>query len=483
MPKVRFAGLALAGAMLAGCAGSGGDRPAETPYAWTQQGPEGEVSLRVLVPGDAPCPVARVDGLPVPMRLRAAASAGNAAGNPAHAPDMKVTACELPLPAGGREVSVGDRHLRLTAGLPRRIVVVGDTGCRIKVPAAGRGDPIQDCADPAAWPWPSIASAAADLRPDLVIHVGDYHYREYCDDAARCAPLHRAGTTVGYGWDGWQADFFAPARPLLEAAPWVFVRGNHENCDRAGEGWMRFLSHLPYRACPDQKYKTPSRSVLGNNGTADAYRIDFGEVLGLAVADNSGHEDYRPLAASAADLATFRATLGVLRRQPAPANLWLLSHRPIWYDLLRPESEPNAFQAALREAAPATLQLAFSGHQHAFRTLAFADGADPVHYPLGRPAQVIVGGGGTQLEAMDPDSPLYEGTSGPGSREERGPGGRLFDGVSAANGLLLNRHGFLFLERDGGGWTGTVRDARGAAIAPCRIGDGRKELACGFPAR
>lgn len=416
------------------------------------------------------------------MRVRASATGGAPSANPAFAPAMPVTACELALPGPAGTVVTGGAVLRWQAGLPARIAVVGDTGCRIKVPARGGGDPIQDCADPAAWPWPDVAAAAARLAPDLVIHVGDYHYREYCEDAGRCAALQAAGTTVGYGWTGWEADFFGPARPLLLAAPWVFVRGNHENCDRAGEGWMRFLSPEPYRACHDQRYKSPTRSVLANNGTADAYRVDLGDTLALVVADNAGHEDYRPLSAAPSEMDLFRRALAELRRSPRPARQWLLSHRPVWYDLLRPESEPNAFQATLRDSPPPSLQLVFSGHQHAFRTLAFEPGADATHYPAGRPGQVIVGGSGTQLESMDPDSPLYERDAGPGSREQRVPPDRGFDGVRASSGLLLNRHGFLLLQREGRGWSGTVHDARGAVVTRCRLEDDGKELACRFPA-
>ena len=49
----------------------------------------------------------------------------------------------------------------------------------------------------------------------------------------------------GYGWDAWDADFFQPARSLLAAAPWIVVRGNHESCNRAGQGWWRFLDPRP----------------------------------------------------------------------------------------------------------------------------------------------------------------------------------------------------------------------------------------------
>jgi hypothetical protein len=99
--------------------------------------------------------------------------------------------------------------------------VIGDTGCRIKVPASGAGDPIQDCASPTDWPWPRIASAAARTQPDLVIHLGDYHYREYCDNPVLCAPLRDKGVPIGYDWAGWNADFFVPAR----------------RCSRRHRGW------------------------------------------------------------------------------------------------------------------------------------------------------------------------------------------------------------------------------------------------------
>lgn len=466
------AGLALAGLLLAGgCATRRSERAVLD--AWTQLGAEGAISLRAIVPAAAGCPAADVDGVPTPMLPRAPATAGAAA------PNFAVATCELAVPAAARTLRLAGRSLPLP-GAARRIVVVGDTGCRIKVPAVGRGDPVQDCSDPAAWPWPRLAAAAARTRPDLVIHVGDYHYREYCADPVRCRLVADKGLVVGYGWAGWDADFFTPAAPLLAAAPWVFARGNHENCDRAGEGWMRFLSPLSYQPCGAHPLKPAGRSRLDNNHTAPAYRVDLDDRLSLIVADNAGHEDYRPATATPDDVAIFAQLLAILAA-PDTRQRWLVSHRPIWYDLLGPAAQPNAFQVVLGDGRADNLQLAFGGHEHAFETIDFAADADPAHYPSGRPAQVIVGGGGTQLEALDPESALYEGRD-VGSRERSRPDGRRYDGIAAAGGLLLNRHSFLLLERDADGWRGTVLDADGQPITRCQLRDD-KQFACDFPSR
>src|SRR5207249_3297062 len=88
--------------------------------------------------------------------------------------------------------------------VPAAWVVIGDSGCRMK----RADDAWQSCNDPNGWPFLRIAAAAARLKPDLVLHVGDYHYRENACPARRpgCE-----GSPWGYGWDTWNADFFGPA--------------------------------------------------------------------------------------------------------------------------------------------------------------------------------------------------------------------------------------------------------------------------------
>lgn len=490
LPVARIAFIALAALIvLGGCVSPPGSQRAPLDR-WTQLGPAGAVSLRAIVAADDECPTALVDGHPHSLLQRAAATAakppaGRHSDNPAYQPDFPVQSCELSVPTSTRRASIAGQIMPLPKTAIRRIVIVGDTGCRIKASASQPGPPVQDCSSPTDWPWQRIAAAAARTRPDLVIHLGDYHYREYCDDPTRCPPAWDPDVAVGYGWPGWHADFFTPAAPLLAAAPWIMLRGNHENCDRAGDGWMRFLSPLPYQACGDQFYRSASRSVLANNLTADAYRVDVDENLTLVIADNAGAEDYFPATARAADVGLFERHLQVLDTLPAGRPAWLLAHRPIWYDMLAASAQPNALQVALRKRLPANVQLAFSGHQHVFQTINFSPTADAAYHPAGRPAQIVVGGGGTELEAYDPESPFYEGACGPGSKERARPDRQSYDGATASSGIVVNRYSFLLLERDANDrrWSGTLLDPDGVTLSDCRLNGERKEILCSFPAR
>ena len=121
---------------------------------------------------------------------------------------------------------------------PNDIVVLGDTGCRMVYWQ------IQPCRDPADWPFAKVAASASRkvvTGRSFILHVGDFHYRENpcIDSSTEC------GTSpYGDNWATWQEEFFEPAKPLLLAAPWVIMRGNHEDCARAGAGWI-FLFALP----------------------------------------------------------------------------------------------------------------------------------------------------------------------------------------------------------------------------------------------
>src|SRR5262249_14105024 len=212
--------------------------------AWVQLiGPDGSSSVRAII-NKGNCPDLMVDGKPVRMNVRADPKAlfpGHRKKMPTA--DFRVQVCETIVPAGTASAVLEDRPLSLPPPEIRRIVVLGDTGCRVKKKKT------QDCNDPKKSPHAKLVEHAAQARPDLVIHLGDYLYREKrCSKRVTDCP----NVATGYGWNVWDADFFTPSSPLLAAAPWIMVRGNHETCGRAGEGWYRFLDAAqPGGKCPE----------------------------------------------------------------------------------------------------------------------------------------------------------------------------------------------------------------------------------------
>ncbi|HUO92823.1 MAG TPA: metallophosphoesterase, partial [Rhizomicrobium sp.] len=258
---------------------------------WVQMAPGGVSEARAVVRGDT-CPAAVIDGVSVPMQTRASPNDA-----------FPVRLCAVTLAPTVRQVSVGGAKLLAPKPEPARILVLGDTGCRIK------GSTVQACNDPAKWPFPQVAAQAAKLRPDLVIHVGDYLYRESKCPAgdARCA-----GSPSGDNWTTWDADFFTPARPLLEAAPWVIVRGNHEECARAGTGFLRLLGPLPVvEGAPCVEHVTP-------------YAVSLGKVT-LIVTDNANAVDIMP---SDALVETYRQDFRAIGKL-ASGETWVAGHHPI----------------------------------------------------------------------------------------------------------------------------------------------------------
>ncbi len=99
---------------------------------------------------------------------------------------------------------------------PRQVVALGDSGCR---GLNNKPKNQQDCDNTNVWPFAFVAGAARKSLQDgpLVIHLGDFVYGE-------------KGRLENDNWNGWNDQFFKPAKILLGAGPWVMVRGNHDHC-------------------------------------------------------------------------------------------------------------------------------------------------------------------------------------------------------------------------------------------------------------
>ncbi len=395
---------------------------------WVELGANGASTARAIT--DDACPSVTFNGTAVPMRVRSdpAQTFGNV--KPAQFP---VRGCEADVPAGAIVATIDANPLPLARPNPQRIVMFGDTGCRLE-----SGAPVQACNDPNAWPFPKIAAAAAAARPDLVIHVGDYEYRE---DACPAGNSGCAGSPHGYGWEPWYADFFQPAAPLFAAAPWIMVRGNHEDCGRAAEGWFRFLDHEPMAAA--------CRDLTGD------FVVRLGN-FGVVVVDSAKVRD---------GVAAGNDQIDVLRRQfldvldQIPENAWLATHKPI-NAMLAKRGDPqtnivsnNTLQLALGGEMPANVRMYVAGHIHFFQAVDFG-GA--------RPPQLVVGTGGDNLEGM-PQASIT---------------GADLNGRKVVNAVTYSGFAYMVWDRlDKDLWSGTLFNVDSQPLQHCRLAD--RSLSCG----
>jgi predicted phosphodiesterase len=368
--------------------------------AWLQYAADGAPHVRAVV-ADAGCPSVTVDGRTVTMSERAGRT-----------PQFGDVVCDAAVPADAKQVRVGDRALPAPVHDPRTIVVLGDTGCRIS------GVRAQACDDPAGWPFPRIARAIAAAHPDLVIHVGDYLYRESpCPQLARCA-----GSPHGDDAPAWYADFLTPAAPIFAAAPVLLMRGNHEECKRNGTGWFRYLEPHPSTACA---------------AAMDPYAVDLGD-LRLVAFDS----------AIAEDMATDPALTPVYRRQFAAVRE--LAHGQSWFVTHRPPYTNDDERSAMGDAL-APFDAVLSGHIHFFAAMNVAT----------LPPLVVNGEGGT---ALDPNYAAFLGYAVGDLRVE----GKVF-GVA--------QNGFGVYTRTSAGWSISLRDPDGAERAHCTLA--RRVVSCG----
>lgn len=448
---------------LAGCAALPAPPTAAPPeraglqQAWVQAVAGPAWAVRALT-GDDRCPALRWAGGSVPMRERSAPGEeppppGN--NQPERKPSrFTLRACEAPWPAGAAQVQVDDVVLNAPAAELRRIVVIGDTGCRLK---ASEHD-FQACNDSIGWPFPRVLAQALQLKPDLIVHVGDYHYRE-----SPC-PIGLPGcadSPWGYGDDAWQADFFQPAKSLLAAVPWVFARGNHEACNRAGQGWLRYLDAEPgpTRACEPEAagagrvnagdFTTPFTVPLSPRSQLIVF--DSSQIGGGPVPkDSPAWARWRQQLDRVAELAADQAQSLFVNHHPS------LAYTP---SLLGGAGRTRSgLTPLLQDATPGRLyppgvQATLHGHLHIHEVLGFA---------TNQPAVLVIGNGGSAASGRLSAAAALQGEPLPGVKVETFHSHTEF--------------GLSLLSATPQGWHLTAFDALGQPLSRCTLAG--QKLSC-----
>ena len=376
--------------------------------AWVQYTVDG-VEARAVVADR--CPAIRMDGRSVGMVERAAPTAKH--------PN---TVCAARLPRGVRSLRLNGDPLPVPVAGPKRIVIVGDTGCRLSF----TNSLYQECNNDSLWPFAQVAKSVEAAAPDLIIYTGDYIYRE---SPCLGGDLGCANSPYGKNQKTWEADWLIPGQPIHRAAPLLLIRGNHEICSRAGRGWFRYLDARPY-AGSDCKDAT------------DPWVVTF-KSMQIAVMDVTAIHDDQGNSRAPRFAEQLRHLDGVLSKPT-----WIASHRPFFAagaddktGMLKIQT-PQLHEAVREAGLPRETRLFVSAHIHLAALLGFAGG---------RPPQLVVANGGTQL-VKRVDLPAE------------------IDGVAIQLHKVLYQYGFVTMSsKHKDRWSISFKDLEGRELERCSL--------------
>lgn len=378
---------------------------------------ESQLVARALVPVGTPCPAVkaagRIGAVQLPMTPRLPGPNATPAFN-------TVTACSAALPVGISAATIGGTTI--PAMIPATIETVGilaDSGCRVD------DKRIQDCNDANAWPLAQMAKRMAQARPDVILDPGDYYYREMAcpaDAAAECSP--GPAPTPGMPFDendqGWLYETFRPMAPMLASAPIAFLRGNHEDCSRAGNGYFLYLD-------PRDGVETTCEPVATDSGlkaaapqTTPTWAFDLniktGRTLRVAMVDSAYGTDIAVTPWVQKQRVSYEEAAALTKPQ-AGVESWLMTHRPIFSlisDKNLPADDPYAEswssdgQMVASYGLIGNYQMLLSSHNHF---------AQSVQIP-GQAGSLVMGNGGALL---DPTEGYNVPTFGPMTRADGSP--------------------------------------------------------------
>ena len=449
------------------------------------------IYARIILDGrNATCPVLTGStGLKLPTQARGLHP--DAAANTDHFP---VTVCEGLM---SENVSYTDetRQVQLSAVTldPANILVYGDSGCKLQKSSCAAGSSDSGChksyckaGSPSKY-FEKLAQVGAKQNPQLILHMGDYNYRGTAGSINGSDYAYDAGDG-GYGgsscglqttyysqnavnsprpdiWSNWQVDFFVPAQAVLSKAPWVFARGNHELCSRAGPGWFYFLGPgsslnggIAQTQCSNQgDLDHPPAAAEGHISMIDPYFVHLKQ-LQLWVLDSANACDAQ---SSNKLTAQYQAQFETLQQEAGLKTTWMMTHRPLWGVQNTGSASINTMlQVALSQTPasvlPASLTLSLSGHMHIYQSLSFVQNG-------GRPPQIVIGNSGVSLNSKAVQGDFVTPVNG----SEAYGNASYVHGING-NGSASDHYGFLSLQfQPSGAWKGSVLNDAGNTLWSC----------------
>jgi hypothetical protein len=423
---------------------------------------------RAVVPAGSDCPDLRVtragsdSARTMAMRVRPTPARTSPAFD-------AITVCSAPVPAGSATASISG--VSIPAGMPTRIdrlAMLGDSGCRI---ASWQ---VQDCASTEAWPLARLAQSVADERPDAILVNGDFFYREAACPAGSqslcgSSPPPVAGLPFTDSAYGWIADALLPMAPMLAAVPLVVTRGNHEACNRGGNGY--FLLMDPREGSQDTcaPVATEAGLVAAPTVPSPTYAIDLAvspkRTLRLAIVDSAGGSDTQVTSFAEQQRPAYE-TAARLTRPASGRESWLYTHRPLYAFVTTQFAQPGVpfspwssqDQAAAAFGLLDTYDLVFSSHLHLAQAVQLA----------GLPPQLVLGNAGTLLDPATGYPLPSTGASAGAGQQYPAPS---WAWVDARFGYAIATPGTA-----AGQWRLDMREPDGTAFARCGLAS--RELYC-----
>jgi hypothetical protein len=446
------------------------------------------LQVRAIIPTGIPCPQLTVTTLRNRKINRKMAIRVPGATTGAAFASLRACQSDVPAPKDGvRSARVGG--ITVPSKLPAtftKIAMIGDTGCRIDGDEDIEDIDVQDCTkttgvDPADyWPLATNARSIAREKPDMTVFTGDFYYRE--DPCPTGFELRCGGSPApvpGYQFNdtdyGWMADVFIPMAPVFQAAPVLAVRGNHEQCDRGGNGWYLFFevsSSGSPAACAPSVIGGPTRPDIAPSWFFDA-PIRKGRTLRIVAVDSAYGKNFE-----ISDWVTTQRlayeTAAEFSRPVKGRESWLVTHRPMFGIEPIQESLPGLLQwtsidqTAAGQGLISNYQLMVASHVHV---------AQVVKIP-GQPPQMVVGNGGSKPDISSKSSyvrpsfgPLATATGAPLSPDYEPYPTASYDWTEVKYGYVIATP-----EPQAKQWTMTHKDFTGQQFATCSLAG--KQMAC-----